>query len=147
MAIAKKKKKSVKKTFKKVVQKKTKAKPKIVAKAKAIIQAAVKTVAGKKATIPLSPVREHILVQQEEAPEKTPGGLFIPSTVQAGKPQRGVVVRVGRGNVTKKGQWRPFDVEIGNQVLFTQYAGTEVNVEGQKFLLLKESDILGVVEE
>jgi chaperonin GroES len=93
----------------------------------------------------LSPMADGVLVVREALLEKTAGGLYIPPTAQD-KPLRGKVVAVGTGRRNKKGQVRPLDVQIGNDVLFGKFSGTEVKIDGHEFLLLKEPDILGICE-
>lgn len=92
------------------------------------------------------PVRDHILVQPDGFSEKTPGGLFIPATVKD-KPLQGRVLAVGKGAFNKKGLLRPLDVQVGEKVLYTQYAGTTVTLQGQELLILKEDDVLGVSKD
>ncbi|MGE3974444.1 MAG: co-chaperone GroES [Bdellovibrionales bacterium] len=93
----------------------------------------------------LVPVMDGVLLKREAQLEKTAGGLFIPSTAQD-RPLQGRVIAIGSGRRNKKGAVRPLDVKVGDQVLFSKYTGTEVKIDGQEFLLLKEPEILGVVD-
>jgi chaperonin GroES len=92
------------------------------------------------------PLQDRILVRRVEAGEKTPGGIIIPDTVKE-KPVEGEVLAVGPGARDETGTLRPLDVEVGDRVLFTKWAGTEVLINGEDRLILKESDILGVIED
>src|SRR5262245_31460233 len=94
----------------------------------------------------LQPLGDRVVVEREEAQEKTAGGIVLPDTAKD-KPQRGKVVAVGEGRVTKDGKRRPLQVKVGDRVLFTSYAGEEFKVDGdKKVLLMREDDILAVVE-
>ena len=93
----------------------------------------------------LRPMHDRIIVKRLEEETKTAGGIFIPETAKE-KPQRGEVVAVGKGKVTEDGKVLPLDVKKGDQVLFGKYAGTEVKIDGQEYLIMREDDILGVVE-
>ena len=92
------------------------------------------------------PLQDRILVRRIEAEEKTPGGIIIPDTVKE-KPVEGEVLSVGPGARDETGVLRPLDVKVGDRVLFTKWAGTEVLINGGDRLILKESDILGVIED
>jgi len=93
----------------------------------------------------LRPLQDRILVKRVEEETKTAGGLFIPETAKE-KPQRGQVVACGNGKKTEEGKVLPLDVKVGDVVLFGKYAGTEVKVDGEDFLMMREDDILAVVE-
>ena len=93
----------------------------------------------------LRPLQDRILVKRVEEETKTAGGLFIPETAKE-KPQRGQVVAAGNGKKTEEGKVLPLDVKVGDVVLFGKYAGTEVKVDGEDFLMMREDDILAVVE-
>lgn len=93
----------------------------------------------------LKPLGDRVVVEREVAQEKTAGGIVLPDTAKD-KPQRGKVVAVGDGRITKDGKRRELQVKVGDQVLFTSYAGDEFKVGGQKVLLMREDDILAVVE-
>ncbi len=93
----------------------------------------------------LRPMQDRIIVKRLEEEQKTAGGLFIPDTAKE-KPQRGEVVAVGKGKKTEDGKIIPLDVKAGDKVLFGKYAGTEIKIEGQEYLIMREDDILGVIE-
>ncbi|WP_341991252.1 co-chaperone GroES [Azorhizobium sp. AG788] len=91
------------------------------------------------------PLHDRVVVKRIEAEQKTAGGIIIPDTVKE-KPQEGEVVAVGPGVRNDKGDLVALDVKAGDRVLFGKWSGTEVKVDGQDLLIMKESDILGVVE-
>ena len=93
----------------------------------------------------LRPLQDRILVKRIEEEEKTAGGIYIPDTAKE-KPQMGEIVSVGNGKKTEDGKVIPVDLKAGDKVLFGKYAGTEVKVEGDNFLIMREDDILGVIE-
>ena len=93
----------------------------------------------------LRPLQDRIIVKRVEEETKTAGGLFIPETAKE-KPQRGEIVAVGNGKKTEEGKVLPLDVKVGDLVLFGKYAGTEVKVDGNDYLMMREDDILAVVE-
>ena len=92
------------------------------------------------------PMQDRVAVQRIEATEKTAGGIIIPDTAKE-KPQEGEVIAVGPGARNEQGQLVPLDVKPGDRVLFGKWTGTEVKIEGQDLLIMKESDLLGVVEQ
>lgn len=93
----------------------------------------------------LRPLQDRIIVKRVEEETKTAGGLFIPETAKE-KPQRGEIVAVGNGKKTEDGKVLPLDVKVGDLVLFGKYAGTEIKVDNEDFLMMREDDILAVVE-
>ena len=93
----------------------------------------------------LRPLQDRIIVKRVEEETKTAGGLFIPETAKE-KPQRGEIVAAGNGKKTEDGKVLPLDVKVGDIVLFGKYAGTEVKVDGNDYLMMREDDILAVVE-
>ncbi len=93
----------------------------------------------------LRPLQDRILVKRIEEEAKTAGGIYIPDTAKE-KPQMGQIVSVGNGKKTEDGRVIPVDVKAGDKVLFGKYAGTEVKVEGDEYLIMREDDILGVIE-
>ncbi|MEI8355917.1 MAG: co-chaperone GroES [Deltaproteobacteria bacterium] len=93
----------------------------------------------------LRPLQDRIIVERLEEESKTAGGILIPDTAKE-KPQRGKIVAVGKGKVTEDGKVLPVDVKVGDTVLFGKYAGTEIKVEGIDYLIMREDDILGVIE-
>jgi chaperonin GroES len=91
------------------------------------------------------PLHDRVLARRIDADEKTTGGIIIPDTAKE-KPQRGEVIAVGAGIRTEDGKLTPLDLEVGEEVLFGKWSGTEVKIDGEDLLIMKESDILGVVE-
>jgi chaperonin GroES len=91
------------------------------------------------------PLHDRILVRRVDEDEKTAGGIIIPDTAKE-KPQQGVVVAVGPGARNEAGELLPLDVAVGDRVLFGKYAGGEVRIGGAEYSIMKESDIMGVVE-
>ena len=90
------------------------------------------------------PLHDRVLVKRVEAEEKTAGGIIIPDTAKE-KPQEGEVVAVGGGLKSEEGKITPLDVKAGDKILFGKWSGTEVKLDGQDLLIMKESDILGIV--
>ena len=93
----------------------------------------------------LRPMQDRIIVKRLEEETKTAGGILIPDTAKE-KPQEGEVVAVGPGVRDEKGALQPLDVKAGDRVLFGKYAGTEIKIEGEEYLIMREDDILGVME-
>ena len=91
------------------------------------------------------PLHDRVVVKRIDAEQKTAGGIIIPDTAQE-KPQQGEVVAVGPGARDESGKLVPLDVKAGDRVLFGKWSGTEVKIDGQDLLIMKESDIMGVVE-
>ena len=91
------------------------------------------------------PLHDRVLVRRIDADEKTAGGIIIPDTAKE-KPQRGEIIAVGAGARTEEGKLVPLDVKVGDEVLFGKWSGTEVKIDGEDLLIMKEGDILGVVE-
>lgn len=91
------------------------------------------------------PLHDRVLVRRIDADEKTAGGIIIPDTAKE-KPQRGEIIAVGAGTRTEKGGLVPLDLKVGDQVLFGKWSGTEVKIDGEDLLIMKESDVLGVIE-
>ncbi|PAY10488.1 co-chaperone GroES [Bradyrhizobium sp. UFLA03-84] len=91
------------------------------------------------------PLQDRVLVRRIEAEEKTPGGIIIPDTAKE-KPVEGEVLAVGAGTRDQNGRIVPLDVKVGDRVLFGQWAGTDIMVDGEDRLILKEADVLGVIE-
>ena len=92
------------------------------------------------------PLHDRIVVKRIEAEEKTAGGIIIPDTVKE-KPSQGEVVAVGPGGRDEAGKLIPIDIRAGDRVLFGKWSGTEVKIDGEDLLIMKESDIFGVIEE
>jgi chaperonin GroES len=91
------------------------------------------------------PLHDRVLVRRVEAEEKTAGGIIIPDTAKE-KPQEGEIVAVGSGARNEQGEITPLEVKSGDRILFGKWSGTEVRVGGEDLLIMKESDILGIVE-
>jgi chaperonin GroES len=91
------------------------------------------------------PLHDRVVVRRIEEDERTPGGIIIPDTAKE-KPQQGEVIAVGPGARDEKGQVQPLDVKAGDRVLFGKWSGSEVKIDGEELLIMKESDILGVLE-
>ena len=91
------------------------------------------------------PLHDRILVRRIEAEEKTAGGIIIPDTAKE-KPQEGEVIAVGPGARDESGKLTPLDVKIGDRILFGKWSGTEIKLHGEDLLILKESDVLGVLD-
>lgn len=92
------------------------------------------------------PLHDRVLVRRLDSEEKTAGGIIIPDTAQE-KPMEGEVIAVGSGVRDETGKLVPLDLHKGDRVLFGKWAGTEVKIDGEELLIMKESDILGVIEE
>jgi len=91
------------------------------------------------------PLHDRVVVRRIDAEEKTAGGIIIPDTAKE-KPQEGEIVAVGPGARNEKGELVPLDLKSGDRILFGKWSGTEVKIDGQDLLIMKESDILGVIE-
>ncbi len=95
----------------------------------------------------LRPLGDKIVVKPIEEEEKTPSGIFLPETAKE-KPQQGEVIAVGPGRWNNdKGERIPLDVKVGDRVIFAKYSGTEVKLDGEKYLIMSESDVLAIVEK
>ena len=92
------------------------------------------------------PLHDRVLVRRIDAEEKTSGGIIIPDTAKE-KPQQGEIIAVGPGGRNEQGQLVPLDVKVGDRALFAKWSGTEVKIDGKELLIMKESDLLGVVEK
>ena len=94
----------------------------------------------------IRPLHDRVVVRRLEEERKTPGGIVIPDTVKE-KPIQGEVVAVGNGKVLEDGKVRPLDVKVGDRILFGKYSGTEVKIGAEELLVMREEDIMGVVEK
>ena len=94
----------------------------------------------------IRPLQDRVIVKRVEEEEKTKGGIIIPDTAKE-KPMEGKVIAVGKGKVLEDGKIHPMDVKAGDRVLFGKYAGTEVKIDGEEHLIMREDDILGVIEK
>ena len=94
--------------------------------------------------MPIVPLNEKIVVQRMEAEDKTAGGIILPDNAKE-KPKQGKILSLGEGKVLENGKRAPFQVKVGDKVLFTSYAGSEVTVDGKEYLVMCEDDILAIV--
>ncbi|OKO69699.1 co-chaperone GroES [Bradyrhizobium sp. NAS96.2] len=92
------------------------------------------------------PLHDRVVVKRIEAGQKTAGGIIIPDTAKE-KPSQGEVIAVGPGGRDESGKLLPIDIQVGDRVLFGKWSGTEVKIDGQELLIMKESDIMGVVTD
>jgi chaperonin GroES len=99
-----------------------------------------------KSKMKIRPLQDRVIVKRVEEENKTKGGIIIPETAKE-KPMEGKVTAVGKGKVLEDGKIHPLDVKAGDRVLFTKYAGTEVKIDGVEHLIMREDDILGVIEK
>jgi len=93
----------------------------------------------------IRPLQDRILIKRLDEEEKTKGGIIIPDTAKE-KPQEGKVIAVGAGKVNEDGKLQPLEVKKGDRVLFSKYAGTEVDLDGEEHLIIREDDVLGILE-
>jgi chaperonin GroES len=100
---------------------------------------------GGTGSMKIRPLQDRIIVKRVDEEETTKGGIIIPDTAKE-KPQEGKVISVGKGKVNEDGKLQKLDVKKGDKVLFSKYAGTEINIEGEEHLIIREDDVLGVVE-
>jgi chaperonin GroES len=94
----------------------------------------------------LRPLQDRVLIRRVEPEKKTSGGIFIPDNVQE-KPMEGDVIAVGSGARDKTGKLHPLDIKAGDRVLFAKWSGTEVKLDGEELMIMKEADIMGVVDQ
>ena len=92
----------------------------------------------------IRPLHDRLLVRRMKEEEKTAGGIIIPDTAKE-KPQRGEVIATGKGRVTDDGKVRPMEVKAGDKVLFSKYAGTDLKLGNEEYLMITESDVLGIL--
>jgi chaperonin GroES len=100
----------------------------------------------KEIAMKIRPLHDRIIMKRIPEDEKTKGGIIIPDTAKE-KPLEGLVVAVGNGKVLEDGRMRPLDIKPGDRVLFIKYAGNEVKIDGEEHLMLREDDVLGVIEK
>ncbi len=93
----------------------------------------------------IRPLHDRVIVKRVELKEMVKGGIIIPETAKE-KPQEGEVIAVGSGKVSEDGSVRPMNVKAGDKVLFGKYAGTDINIDDEEYLIMREDDILGVLE-
>ena len=91
------------------------------------------------------PLRDRVFVKYSSEEEKTAGGLYIPDAARE-KPQKGSVMAVGTGRITEDGKRQPMEVKVGDTILFDKYSGSKIKMENEEYLIIKEEDILGIVE-
>ena len=94
----------------------------------------------------IRPLQDRVIVRRIEEEEKSKGGIIIPDTAKE-KPQEGKVIAVGKGKLNDDGKITPLDVKVNDRILFGKYSGTEINVDGEEHLIMREDDILGVIEK
>jgi len=92
------------------------------------------------------PLHDRVIVKREDEERKSPGGIVIPDTA-AEKPIRGKIVAVGKGKILENGNVRPLDLKVGDKILFGKYGGTEVKVDGDELLVMREEDVMAVIEK
>ena len=93
----------------------------------------------------IRPLHDRVVVKRLDAENKSAGGIVIPDTAGE-KPDQGEIVAVGKGKILEDGQVRPLDVKIGDKILFGKYSGTEVRVEGEELVVMREEDVMAVIE-
>lgn len=93
----------------------------------------------------IRPLHDRVIVKRLEEERTSPGGIVIPDTA-AEKPIQGKVVAVGKGKILENGEVRPMDVKVGDKILFGKYSGTEVKVDGEELLVMREEDVMAVIE-
>jgi chaperonin GroES len=96
--------------------------------------------------VKIRPLQDRVIVRRIAEDEKTKGGIIIPDTAKE-KPQEGKVVAVGKGKTNEDGKITPLEVKVNDRVLFGKYSGTEINIENEEHLIMREEDILGIVEK
>src|SRR5580658_7084174 len=99
----------------------------------------------KRAPMKFRPLHDRVVIRRIEGDDKTKGGIIIPDTVKE-KPQEGEVIAVGPGARDESGKLIPLDLKVGDRVLFGKWSGTEVKIDGEELLIMKESDVMGVIE-
>lgn len=93
----------------------------------------------------IRPLQDRVIVKRIEEEEKSKGGIIIPDTAKE-KPQEGKVIAVGKGKANDDGKITPLDIKVNDRILFGKYSGTEINIDGEEHLIMREEDILGVIE-
>jgi len=93
----------------------------------------------------LTPLHDRVLIRRVEEQESVRGGIIIPDTAKE-KPQEGEVIAVGKGKVNEEGKVRPLDVREGDRILFGKYSGTEIKLDGEELIIMREDEVLGIVE-
>ena len=93
----------------------------------------------------IRPLHDRVLIKRVEEEQKTKGGIIIPDTAKE-KPQQGKIIAAGKGKVNDDGKLTPLDVKVGDKILFGKYSGSEIKIDGEEHLIMREEDILGVIE-
>lgn len=93
----------------------------------------------------IRPLHDRVIIKREEEETTSPGGIVLPGSA-AEKPSRGKVIAVGRGKILENGEVRPLDVQVGDQVLFGKYSGSEVKVDGEQLIVMREEEIMAIIE-
>jgi len=96
--------------------------------------------------VKIRPLQDRVIVKRIAEEEKSKGGIIIPDTAKE-KPQEGKVIAVGKGKVNEDGKLTPLDVKVNDRILFGKYSGTEINIDGDEHLIMREEDILGIIEK
>jgi len=96
--------------------------------------------------VKIRPLQDRVIIKRIEEEEKSKGGIIIPDTAKE-KPQEGKVVAVGKGKIGDDGKIIPLDVKVNDRILFGKYSGSEINVDGEEHLIMREDDILGIIEK
>jgi chaperonin GroES len=96
--------------------------------------------------VKIRPLQDRVIVKRIEEEGKSKGGIFIPDTAKE-KPQEGKVVAVGKGKVNDDGKITPLDVKVNDRVLFGKYSGSEINIDGEEHMIMREDDILGIIDK
>ena len=94
----------------------------------------------------IRPLHDRVIVERVEEETKTAGGLFTPDSAKE-KPQKGIIIAAGHGKKTEEGKLLPLDVKVGDQVLFGKYSGTEIKLDGKEYLMMREDELLAVIEK
>jgi chaperonin GroES len=96
--------------------------------------------------VKIRPLQDRVIVKRIEEQDKSKGGIIIPDTAKE-KPQEGKIIAVGKGKLNDGGKITPLDVKVNDRILFGKYSGTEINIDGDEHLIMREEDILGVIEK
>jgi chaperonin GroES len=94
----------------------------------------------------IRPLHDRVMVKREDEERKSPGGIVIPDTA-AEKPIRGKIIAIGKGKILENGNVRPLDLKVGDKILFGKYSGTEIKVDGDELLVMREEDVVAVIEK
>ncbi len=100
---------------------------------------------AEKVNVKISPLGDRVLVERIEADQRSPGGIVLPGTAKE-KPQEGIVRAVGKGGKDKNGNVTPVAVKVGDKIIFGKYSGSEIKLEGKEYVVVREDDIIGIIE-